>query len=866
MKKQIHTIIFIFGIAAVLLLPGNAFASMQSAIAHGVESIDYRKARSVWAQTRHQLSCKGEDQLLAESRRGFIEDEFYLTTDMEVIVTFIYDGARARNTLGWYDAATPDNKRIIWRDASTGPNAPLEQGSKASLGILPMGTDLRFFISVDGAREGSLQLFQDNTLNPSAATQVAARLFDGQSNKPLVLGFEDRANCGDEDFNDLVIQIEYIPVNGPAVYRVNSETGTANLIDTLSVSGAYASLISDPVTGELLLMKESGNRLIQVNPFTTAVTSQTMTNMAGKKIDRIAHSQDFNSLYAYDRLENEILEMSFATGYTRNVAYLPVDQALGDLLFDQVNNRLLFTAITTANQNALYAIDDPTNASIITQLASLSYDFTGLAWSPENALLGKDTTSDNIYTIDASTGTATLLGTTTHEIYWADLASTYQFIEGVNSVAPEQLYSSGAEVITQHDNVIAGQLGIHSDRYGNGLATVLTEYNMSGAAYEQFHELFYIPEDATTLEFEVLKDYGSFKYHFGFFDYAVVDGLIPNSLEWRVTAAENAIPVFDDRDVNPGATLTLDVQALGLRGKTICFMIVPNNRFSVFLRNPWRYTPKGNGNNTKRQPLFSASAANPGMLDQAMAFSNEATTIFSFEDLTRYEDSGENGWTSDNSFDDLTFSVTPRLLAVGTPNEVFMLKPAADDIRNRQTTAEVQVDWDYIDSQLNNLEPVDLQTNTLLTDAYMTVTYLSGNLQSTSAIGFADPDRPYEWVSLFEDTSIAAQEADENGRGPSIGTGLFPTGAYLRFSVKNDNGKYFTDPSLNSSSQIIHTAGRIPNTDTVIIKLKDSPDSPNEYDHLIAVTFEEWDLQHSGDVRILTQDSDGVPYRENRCY
>ena len=95
------------------------------------------------------------------------------------MITYIYDGARARNTLGWYDARTPEQKRIIWRDASAGRTAPLEQGSKASLGVLPMGTELRFFVTVDGARNGSLDIHQDSELNPNATNQVAARLFEG---------------------------------------------------------------------------------------------------------------------------------------------------------------------------------------------------------------------------------------------------------------------------------------------------------------------------------------------------------------------------------------------------------------------------------------------------------------------------------------------------------------------------------------------------------------------------------------------------------------------------------------------------------------------------------------------------------------
>ncbi len=866
MKTQFSRTAALAALASSSFLSPKATASMESAIAHGIEPNDYRQARSVWALVKERIACRIKGEAFPYERRSFNANDFYLDQDTEVIVTYIYDGAGARNTLGWYDARSPEQKRVIWRDASTGYTAPLEQGSKASLGILPMGTELRFFVTVDGARSGQLDLYQDAQLNPNSTNQVAARLFEGDPAAPFILGFEDRPNGGDQDFNDVIVQIELRPVDGPELYRVNAETGAASFVKKLSLSGDFASVYSDPISGQLMLLNQSGNRLVQVNPFTTQATSQIDTGLNGRHVQRIAYAQGQETLYAYDRTYNEIVELSLDRKYNDTLFELPLEETLGDLIYDANSNRILYTTSGDSDNHTLHALNDLSKNPYSITIGPIGLNVSGLAWSPDNTLVAKHRDSTAIYTIDTQTAAPTYLGNTQQDAHWADLTSTFQQLAG-DDLAPIQLYASGAEVITQHDDVIPGQPGIHSNRYGNGLASELLRQKMSGAAYEQFHELFYIPQTATTLDFKVLKDYGSFQYHFGLFDYSVVDGLEPGSLEWRVTAAQNAIPIFDDRLVNPGAKLTLDAEALGLRGKVVCFFIIPNNKIEVFLTNPWRYTPKGDGTNTKRQPLFSLSAANPGQLDQSMAFSNGDSTIFSFEDLTRYEGGTEPGWTSDNSFDDLTFSVTPSLQAVGTPNEIFMLKPANDLVRNRQTTAETHVDWDYVLRSLETLEPVDLNANALLENAYVTVTYLHsdlvGDTQSNTAIGFADPNRAYERITLFPSAADAASQADTQGIGPSIGLGFLPAGATLRFYAQDSTTTSYTDPKLNAGQLTLHTAGRVPGTDTLIVTLQ-NPITRAEY--MVAISFELWDLQYSGDVQVLEHNGDGIPDRGRNCY
>lgn len=413
---------------------------------YGVSDADYRSARHVWSLVQEELYCRNEGTLLEDYKRGFDPETFALATDSEVIVTAIYDGGDARNTLGWYDGRDPNTLRVIWTDFATGPAAPLSVGSKASLGVLPAGTELRFYLQVDGARGGDSYLFQDAAYNPQGLEQIAARLFhDAEGERPLVLGFEDRAYQGDQDFNDVIFQITIIP------------------------------------------------------------------------------------------------------------------RGLGD---------------------------------------------------------------------------------------------------------------------SQFDDVIPGKAGIYSDRGSRGVAHRLKKMELGDASFETLTEIYQFPEGDQPYAFRFLDDRSSMKFDLCVFDYDVVSQLSPSSLAFRRTAAANAISILDDRAYNPGNVVHFTPSSYGLDGKRVGFLIVPNNRVDVFLRNPWRYTPKGNDNRTKRQPLFTINSANPGGLDQFFTFTDKSQTVFMVEDHTRYNDGVEEGKESDSSFDDLSVQIQPALQPLNlSPSAYYLASP-----------------------------------------------------------------------------------------------------------------------------------------------------------------------------------------------
>ena len=422
----------------------------------------YTNAHKIWDESKSRLCVESASGLLPESKRGFDDQDYHLDSDSEVIVTAIYDGSRARNSLCWYQAGSPTNLIPIWHDYAIGPLAPLWVGKKTSLGILPAGTDLRFALICDGARKGTDKLYMDPELNVDRSSHIAGRLFSDVAfgERPLVIAWEDiefGPRC-DNDFNDVVYQVEIIPVR-----------------------------ISD----------------------------------------------------------------------------------------------------------------------------------------------------------------------------------------------------------TQYDNVIDGKKGINSNLGPRGVAATLAKQGVAAARYETAGELYYIPPTAGNFTINLIDERSSMKTEVRVFDYDSVRGLNPDSLEFRVKAARNSFPLFDERSLRIGGSVSFTPSKYNLRGKTIGLMFIPNNIQKTFLTNPWRYTPKGEGNRTKRQPLFSLISANPGQMDQSFSFANSKSSFFFFEEMTRYNDGIDAGEKSDSSFDDLMFKISPPLqISKANMKEYYQATP--DTTYGYDTEAEAK--------------------------------------------------------------------------------------------------------------------------------------------------------------------------------
>ena len=194
---------------------------------------------------------------------GVVQADLTTQGDTEVRVSFISEGAGYKNTLGWYkivDGELTDPK-IIWSNASArGSGGTLEAGDTVSLGELPEGTSIGFFLIANGHRangdlSGKALSFEDGRLaadgsavkghvyfshdpaaNPDGIEHVMTGVSDDQDGY-LYMGFEDLFRGGDRDFNDIMFTVDF---------------GTYSKIDIASTGPDVDVSITDPDSTHLV--------------------------------------------------------------------------------------------------------------------------------------------------------------------------------------------------------------------------------------------------------------------------------------------------------------------------------------------------------------------------------------------------------------------------------------------------------------------------------------------------------------------------------------------------------------------------------------------------------------------------------------
>lgn len=143
-----------------------------------------------------------------------------LSTDSEVYVTFVSEGASFHNTFGWYSYSSstpPQSSRdfewhILFPDVFDGI---LTSGDRLKLGNgkFKAGTVIGFFLIVDGWKQGTIDYskvthFTNYSLNVDQRQQHI--LFEEKTCGDIVLAFEDmplNKVSSDHDFNDLIFTI-----------------------------------------------------------------------------------------------------------------------------------------------------------------------------------------------------------------------------------------------------------------------------------------------------------------------------------------------------------------------------------------------------------------------------------------------------------------------------------------------------------------------------------------------------------------------------------------------------------------------------------------------------------------------------------
>ncbi len=148
-----------------------------------------------------------------------VERRILLTKESEVYITYVSEGARYHNSVGYY-AYLPNSTPVYSSDLKINllfPNVSkdiLIQGDMLQLGNtkFPAGTIIGFFLVVKGWEGGAVHyenetFYTDVNLNFEAQQQHV--LFKLKDFGDIILGFEDIMTLegSDEDFNDIIFTV-----------------------------------------------------------------------------------------------------------------------------------------------------------------------------------------------------------------------------------------------------------------------------------------------------------------------------------------------------------------------------------------------------------------------------------------------------------------------------------------------------------------------------------------------------------------------------------------------------------------------------------------------------------------------------------
>lgn len=194
------------------------------------------------------------------------DTDLKITSQTDVWVTYITEGAGYKNVLGYYTydinnppTSPPSDITIIFPNVSnSGSGGGLNPGDKVLLGNFSAGTGIGWVLIADGWRNsevgsGNWTVFSNPDFNPESDPALKHHnvLIQDDTNERIVLGFEDirrdNASC-DHDFNDAIFYITAEPFSAIsnqnlATVPTGDPTSSAN-DGGLESNGNLASLIA----------------------------------------------------------------------------------------------------------------------------------------------------------------------------------------------------------------------------------------------------------------------------------------------------------------------------------------------------------------------------------------------------------------------------------------------------------------------------------------------------------------------------------------------------------------------------------------------------------------------------------------------
>jgi hypothetical protein len=172
--------------------------------------------QKIMAQFPEHQNISTSQQALFEASAG---KHVILSSESEVYVTFISEGASYPNTIGWY-SYTEGSKPTQPSDVDLHVLFPhitdrvLKQGDRLQVGDkkFPAGTVIGFFLIISGWDHGEINygrqtFYTDQELNPDDQQQHV--LFKQKELGDIVLTFEDELTSqqSDRDFNDIIFTV-----------------------------------------------------------------------------------------------------------------------------------------------------------------------------------------------------------------------------------------------------------------------------------------------------------------------------------------------------------------------------------------------------------------------------------------------------------------------------------------------------------------------------------------------------------------------------------------------------------------------------------------------------------------------------------
>ncbi|MEM9325263.1 MAG: PKD domain-containing protein [Bacteroidota bacterium] len=163
-----------------------------------------------------------------------LEANLQVTERSEVFLGFAWEGAKYKNTLGFYvydldnPPLTPEDierKYVVFPNTSLdGSGGNLISGDKVRLGVFPPNTGIGWFLIQDAWRNGEnidlteVTLYSNPDWNPEATEEKRRHIAVVPSDIDNItyIGFEDliRDESSDDDFNDVVIYTSMEPFDG----------------------------------------------------------------------------------------------------------------------------------------------------------------------------------------------------------------------------------------------------------------------------------------------------------------------------------------------------------------------------------------------------------------------------------------------------------------------------------------------------------------------------------------------------------------------------------------------------------------------------------------------------------------------------